>query len=123
MGWFSAPRSTRPASAARRFRLSRIERTTLFREMVKGELGYRDFSSRRYGQLIAYAGRLGIEPVEAAELIVEARAVVGLPIASTSRVPWISRTGEALRSGPLWLTVSLLALAFALINLLLFRVL
>ena len=122
MADYSSPRSSpRTVSASRGFQLSRIQRHTVFREMVKGELRCGKISDRRRGKLIDYAGTLGIDPAEAAELLDEARRALGLPVPPHAREREIERSGEATRQTPTWLTVSIVVMALAIINVVLFR--
>ncbi|MCK4658512.1 MAG: hypothetical protein KAV82_03230 [Phycisphaerae bacterium] len=86
MGWFEAPRcAVGEGCRSHPCRLSRIERHTIFREMAKGELCSGRIGKRRRRRLIVYAGRLGIDRIEASELIGEARRALGLPATPT---PW-----------------------------------
>lgn len=112
---FASLRHTpRGSSVPSRFRASRVERHTVFREMVKGELRRRKLSARRLRQLIAYAQSMGIGAAEAARLIDEAGTALGMPTARIAQE-------QSAQAAITWVRVAIVVMAIAIINLLLLQ--
>lgn len=107
-----------PPAGPPRGRLSRIDRHTIFREMVKGELRRGNLSKGRHLQLIRYAGSLNLNEAEARELIDEARHAFGLAAAPDAWTPSTTHSPAGVAIGRAWLATAAIVVALAVINLL-----